>query len=115
MRRSLPALAASVLTSALFLGGCGNGTVIGSSPSTPAPPITPSVTNEFPLPTSASGPTQIARGTDGFLYITQNAVSKIAKVTTGGVVTEYAIPTAGAAPYGIISGPDGRLWFSEAF
>jgi len=107
------AMAATLLTSAILLGGCGNGTVIGSGSATPAPPITPKVANEFAIGSGTTAPTGIARGTDGFLYITENATSKIAKTTTAGSVTEYATTTANAQPAGIVLGTNNELWFAE--
>lgn len=73
----------------------------------------PTIT-EYPLPTTASNPTAIAKGPDGNLWIVEAAANKIVKVTISGVVTEYPIPTPGSLPAGITAGPDGNLWFTEA-
>jgi RHS repeat-associated protein len=66
---------------------------------------------ESSLP-SGSGPLRIASGSDNNLWFTENATSKIGKITTAGTVSEYALPS-GSSPWGITSGPDGNLWFTD--
>lgn len=67
---------------------------------------------EFPTPTLTSRPIGIIAGPDGALWFTEQAASKIGRITTAGVITEYPTPTVGQ-PTGITSGPDGNLWFVE--
>src|SRR5947199_7105244 len=69
--------------------------------------------SEYPIPTSASVPTEIVVGPDGALWFTEFSGNKIGRVTTAGVFTEFTVPTASSQPRGIVSGPDGALWFVE--
>src|ERR1700694_2587995 len=69
--------------------------------------------SDFPLPAANSGPTGIVLGPDGALWFTEEATSKIGRITTGGIVTEFPTLTPGGAPTGITAGPDGGLWFTE--
>ncbi|MFN2449712.1 MAG: hypothetical protein ABR508_07960 [Candidatus Baltobacteraceae bacterium] len=108
-RINRPALAFMLL----FLAGCGNGTVIGSGPTPTTPPVTPSVTFEYPVPTAGAHPATVVTQ-NGYLYFTEQAASKIGQLTTGGAVTELATKTANAGPTSIIAGPDGNLWWTEA-
>lgn len=116
MRRSA-GLAASLFLTALALGGCGHGGVIGSGPLPTATPIVPSVTNEFNVPTANSQPGGIVSALDGFLYFTEQASGNIGQVTTGGSMLEFNIVTkggtAGNNAIGITTGPDSNLWFTE--
>jgi virginiamycin B lyase len=69
--------------------------------------------SEFAVPTANSKPEGIAAGPDGALWFTENAGSKIGRITTTGTITEFTIPIAGSGPIGITAGPDGALWFTE--
>ncbi|MGZ3497672.1 MAG: Vgb family protein [Vulcanimicrobiaceae bacterium] len=103
--------------SLLALAACGKSATFSNSVPTPAPPVTPSVSAEFTIPTAGSQPTGITRGADGGLYFTEQAVSKIGKISTSGTVTEYPIPSASSAPtapVGITSAPDNNLWFTNS-
>lgn len=64
-------------------------------------------------PTFLSKPSGIASdGTN--LWITENALDKVAKVTTGGVITEYGTGISATANLSDIAlGADGRMWFAE--
>lgn len=110
-------LAASLFLTALALGGCGHGTVIGSGPLPTATPIVPSVTNEFAVTTANSQPGSIATGRDTYLYFTEQAAGNIGQITTGGSLVEVSISakggTTGNNAIGITSGPDFNLWFTE--
>jgi virginiamycin B lyase len=118
MRRSA-GLAASLFLTALGLAGCGHGGVIGSGPLPTSPPITPSVTNEFSVPTAGSKPNGIALGRDGFLYFTElnPSAGNIGQSSNGGTIKEINIAAKGgtAGNFGVFiaSGPDGNLWFTE--
>ena len=69
---------------------------------------------EFPIPTGGSQPLEIAAGSDGNLWFTEGAASKIGKINpTTDAISEFATPTAGALPALIATGPDGNLWFTE--
>src|SRR5258708_982265 len=68
---------------------------------------------EFPTPTFSSFPLGITVGSDGNLWFTEQAASKIGRITSKGKITEFLIPTATSAPHGITAGPDGNLWFTE--
>lgn len=112
MRRSV-GLGAICALSALALAGCGNGKVIGSGPLPTPTPGTPNVSFEYKVPTASSSPTGIVLGSDGFLYFTEAASSKIGQLTTGGVFKEFATKTANASPSDIILGADGNIWYTE--
>jgi streptogramin lyase len=116
MRRSA-GLAASLFLTALAVGGCGHGTVIGGGPSASPTPTVPKVLNEFSVPTAGAQPGGIVLGRDSFLYFTEQTAGKIGQVTSGGAFKEFGIAadggTAGNNPIQITNGPDGNLWFTE--
>jgi streptogramin lyase len=68
---------------------------------------------EFSIPTPSAFPAGITSGPDGNLWFTEDASSKIGRVTTGGVFTEFAIPSGSGGPVNIVTGPDNNLWFTE--
>ena len=68
---------------------------------------------EYLVPTANSLPLQIAAGSDGALWFTEEDGNKIGRITTSGVMTEYRVPTRNSGPFGITAGPDGALWFVE--
>lgn len=67
---------------------------------------------EYPVPTPASEPAGITRGSDGNLWFTESAGNKIGRITPEGVITEFPLRDD-AYPVGITAGPDGALWFTE--
>jgi len=68
----------------------------------------------FPTTTPSSSPEDVAVGSDGNIWFTENAVSKIGKMSTAGVaLAEYTTKTAPSNLSAITSGPDGNLWFLE--
>ena len=111
MQRTLGLLAGAV--AAVLLAGCGNTTVIGSTPTATATPFPISVTNEYAIPTAASNPGGLVKGPDGSVWFTEINGNKIGKLSQAAVVTDYAVPSAGAMPQTITVGPDGALWFTE--
>jgi virginiamycin B lyase len=98
-----------------FLAACGKGTPITSGTATPAPTPTPGVTSQYPIPTASSRPMGISLGSDGNLWITEFASSKIATLNSNGTITEHVTPGRKAGPIGIASGPGPALnvWFTE--
>ncbi len=72
------------------------------------------VTNEYPVPTSASNPSGIALGPDGNVWFVEGNGNKVGVVTSAGLFTEYTIPTSASSPIGIVAGPDSNLWFTES-
>jgi hypothetical protein len=73
------------------------------------------VTGEFAVPTTNSGPSGIAAGSDGNTWFTEDAGNKVAQLSPAGVVLhEFAIPTANSRSDFIVLGPDGNLWFTES-
>jgi virginiamycin B lyase len=98
-----------------LLAGCGKGTPISSGTASPSPTIPPQVTAQFPIPSASSKPLGIALGSDGNLWITEFAVSKIGQLNFGGRISESVTPTKDAGPNGIASGPGPNLnvWFTE--
>jgi virginiamycin B lyase len=99
-----------------ILAACGKGTPITSGTPTPAPTLPPEVTAQYPIPTASSHPAGIALGSDGNLWITELATSKIAQLNRAGKVSENVTPTRKAGPDGIAagSGPNLNLWFTES-
>jgi streptogramin lyase len=68
----------------------------------------------FPTTTPSSVPMDVAVGSDGNIWFTENAVSKIGKMSTAGVaLAEYPTKTNPSSLSAITSGPDGNLWFLE--
>jgi virginiamycin B lyase len=99
-----------------FLAACGPGTPITSGTPTPAPTLSPAVTSQYPIPTASSQPMGIALGSDGLLWITEFASSKIGQLANNGKISENVTPTRRSGPLGIASGPGPNLnvWFTEA-
>jgi len=98
-----------------FLSACGGGTPVTSGTATPAPTPTPGVTSQYPIPTASSLPMGITLGSDGNLWFTESAASKIGTLTANGKITEEVTPSSKAGPVGIASGPGPALnvWFTE--
>jgi streptogramin lyase len=70
--------------------------------------------NVFPTTTASSSPVDVAVGSDGNIWFTENAANQIGKMSTEGVMlAEYPVKTKGANISAITSGPDGNLWFLE--
>src|SRR3954447_15456056 len=70
----------------------------------------PTIT-EFPA--SASGPSAVARGTDGNVWFAAKPnPGLVGRVTPDGTVTTFQPPSRDGSPAGIADGPDG-LWFAE--
>lgn len=111
-----PVRVALALLAAGFLAACGKGTPITSGTATPAPTPTPGVTSQYPIPTASSEPMGIALGSDGDLWITEFASSKIGRLGPGGKISESVTPTRKSGPIGMASGPGPNLnvWFTEA-
>jgi streptogramin lyase len=65
---------------------------------------------EFPIPTSNSGPFNVALGPDGNVWFTEVNGNNIGEITPAGIIGEF--PVSGS-PGGIIAGPDGAIWFTE--
>lgn len=99
-----------------FLAACGPGTPISSGTPTPSPTLSPAVTAQYPIPTASSKPMGIALGTDGNIWITENATSKIGQLARNAKISENVTPTRKSGPLGIASGPGPNLnmWFTEA-
>ncbi len=101
---------------AALLAACGKGTPVTNGTPTPSPTATPAVTSQYTIPTASSEPLGIALGSDGLLWITESASSKIGQLGSGGKISENVTPTRKAGPAGIASGPGPNLnvWFTEA-
>ena len=57
------------------------------------------------MPTAGAEPLIVASGKDGNVWFSENAVSRIGRITPAGTIAEFA--TIGA-PWGVAAGPDGR-------
>jgi virginiamycin B lyase len=75
-------------------------------------PATTQTITEFPIPTAGSGPNDIAAGSDGALWFTENGVDKIGRITIGGTISEFQ-DTGDGGVWDITAGPDGALWFTN--
>ncbi|MGA8576428.1 MAG: hypothetical protein WB609_12200 [Candidatus Cybelea sp.] len=106
---------ALVLLTGGFLAACGKGTPITSGTPTPSPTLPPQVTAQYPIPTASSEPLGIALGSDGNLWVSEFASSKMARLNPGGKFSESSTPTRKAGPNGVASGPGPNLnvWFTE--
>ncbi len=70
---------------------------------------------ETPVTTAGSEPNGVARGSDGSIWFTQQAASKIGRLNpaTGAITGEFPTDTADAGPSGIVATSSGFLWFTE--
>jgi virginiamycin B lyase len=78
-----------------------------------APATSAAAIDEYSIPVGGGEPFEVAAGSDGALWFTQDSPNKIGRFTTGGTYSEYSIPSAASEPRDIVSGPDGALWFTE--
>jgi streptogramin lyase len=64
--------------------------------------------------TGGATPTGITTGSDGNLWFTEQAASRIGRITPLGILTEFSTGiTTASNPTGIAVGSDGNLWFTE--
>jgi virginiamycin B lyase len=98
-----------------FLAACGKGTPITSGTPTPPPTPPPAVTSQYPIPTASSHPVGIALGSDGNLWFTEFATSKIGQLNGAGKISENVTPSRKSEPNGVAAGPGPNLnvWFTE--
>jgi virginiamycin B lyase len=68
---------------------------------------------EFVVPTPASQPVGVARGSDGNLWFTEQGAGKIERITPTGRFSEYALPLASSGPDKVAAAPGGMLRFTE--
>jgi streptogramin lyase len=70
--------------------------------------------SEFDLP-PCHYPLNVASGSDGNLWFTEQVNGQIGTITTGGTVTEFDIPGVGvySSPTAITASADGNIYFSE--
>lgn len=69
-------------------------------------------TDTFPV---NSGPTELAAGPDGNIWVVLSLSHKIGRVngTGGSAVTEFTLP-AGSVPVDIVAGPEKSMWFTNS-
>jgi virginiamycin B lyase len=94
-------IALALITAALLSTPAGNASAVSISETTAT--------------TSGSSPTGIAQGSDGAIWFTQQAVSKIGRLNpaTGAMTGEFPTDTPDAGPSGIVATTAGFLWFTE--
>jgi streptogramin lyase len=70
---------------------------------------------ETTVTTDDSEPTGVASGSDGSIWFTQQAASKIGRLNpaTGAITGEFPTDTPDAGPSGIVATTSGFLWFTE--
>jgi virginiamycin B lyase len=64
-----------------------------------------------PLP-PGSGPTRLARGPEGDLWVTEFDAAAIDRFAADGTRTRFPLPP-GSGPFDVTAGPDGAIWFTE--
>lgn len=69
--------------------------------------VTGTVT-EFDIPSPGLHPGDIALGTDGYFWFTEDR--GIGRISPSGAITEFGLPCL--APHAITAGPDGNLWIA---
>jgi virginiamycin B lyase len=112
LQRTLGFITGAVVA-AVLLAGCGHTYPVGAVAPTP-PPIKPSVTSTYSLPTTASQPVGIwsSAGANA-VWFTEESGDKIGDLNESAKITEVQLPNAGEEPYGITFGPDDFVWFTE--
>ncbi len=70
---------------------------------------------ETSVTTASSDPNGVARGSDGSIWFTEQAASKIGRLNpaTGAITGEFPTDTPNAGPSGIVATSSGFLWFTE--
>lgn len=113
------ALVSSTLVAAVVITACGGGGSAIQAPSvhpspTPTTCTAGCLSAEYAIPTTGSGPSEIAAGPDGNLWFTETAGNKVAKITTAGSITEYG---SHSSPFDITNGPsaDSGLWYIDSY
>ncbi len=119
MQRTLGFITGAV-GAAILLAGCGKTYPVWATVPT-APPITPSVTSVYTLPTPpaaalpqgiASAPT-VSNCATGVIWFTEESNNSIGTLNQVAKFTTLQLPNPGSQPYGITCGPDGQIWFTE--
>ncbi|HUY39986.1 MAG TPA: hypothetical protein VMV82_00240 [Candidatus Dormibacteraeota bacterium] len=119
MQRTLGFITGAV-GAAILLAGCGKTYPVGAIAPT-APPIKPSVTSVYTLPTPpasalpqgiASAPS-VSNCAAGVIWFTEQSNNSIGTLNQAAKFTTLQLPNAGSQPYGITCGPDGQIWFTE--
>ncbi len=71
---------------------------------------------EYPVPTAAAKPHDPAVGTDGSLWVTEQAANKLGRLDpVTGRFREYPLPTADSGPHGLTADPTGNIWFTANY
>jgi streptogramin lyase len=90
----------------------------GSASATFAP--VPGVLNTYTVPTVSFGRSSgypgiwnIAKGSDGNMWVVATGYAEVLKVAPDGTMTSYPLASHSAQPHGIVVGSDGNLWFAE--
>jgi virginiamycin B lyase len=110
MRRTLGFITGAVIA-AILLAGCGKTYPVGAVAPTP-PPVVPSVTSTYTIPTGASSPIGITSSSSA-VYFTEEAGDRLGVLNQNAKISEVTLPNPGSGPYGITFGPDGNIWFTE--
>jgi virginiamycin B lyase len=92
--------------------GSGRNALIALGLAGMAPAALAQTITEFPG-ASGGGATELVRGPNQSLWLTDPVLNAIVEVAPPGSATTFAIPSANAQPGGIVSGPDGNVYFTE--
>ncbi len=108
----------SSLLACILAAGC---SAAGVTPGPPAiSPVAaaqkPHAVTEFAIARRAIPnpvPYQIAAGSDGAMWFTEEGASAIGRIDERGAVRQFPLPSKNAQPEGIAAGPDGALYVAE--
>jgi virginiamycin B lyase len=71
---------------------------------------------EFPIPTPASVPFDVAIAADGMVWFTEFGADQIGRLNPAtGAITEFPVGAGPNGPRGIAIGSDGKVWFTKRF
>ncbi len=71
---------------------------------------------EFPIPTPAAVPFDVAIAEDGTVWFSEFGADRIGRLNpTTGVITEFPVGSGPNGPRGIAIATDGKIWFTKRF
>ena len=71
---------------------------------------------EFPIPTAAASPSDVAAAADGSIWFGEFGVDKLARLDpTTGAITEFSLGGDPNGPRSVTVATDGKVWFTKRF